>query len=241
MTTSECRAAVPEICRYHSLGKELPQEKFDEVLAHLESVKRTQLVLGKDLTVATQIQRHYSTYAWTQAIKSHKRDLRQQAIISNQLPLNEQPETVVDEIYNNAVTVYNNSADQTFDSYRGQVLPFKQIIDARTAKNNCGKFSTMLVRDFTAEDFGSEKPLEVTRMDAVDSKKKGMFWHHAAIIVHKEGKPYVVDYTIRQFNPKLPVPYIAIPEQWAKDLNEATGEKWTTETLSPWADVPTLR
>lgn len=232
--SSKCQAKIPQACRYHGLGKTLNDDDFQylshrvekHVTSTVEAIKNYFPNISKD---AMEEKINDATiFCWERSMFAYE-----QALKSKTIPAIKNPTTEVEELTNVAIGLFNNA--NVLAAYKSSPFPLKAIQHAGKARNLCAYTSLMFMKRFTEEDFQSDAPLEIIRRDAVDSKKPGMFWHHAAILTSFKDKKYVVDYTMRQFNPKLAMPWVGTVEDWEKTLHKANGEQWTQQHLNKFS------
>jgi hypothetical protein len=238
MTDYKCQAVIPSSCRFHGLGKNLPDDvytvmnnKVADALEQSAPYKRSRAKNNDGLF--NYFQNGYAEMLWKGYIKDYnytaKLEKTRDKILKPKLA-----STASDEVYNKAVHTYNVSKDIDFYTYKSELIPFKAIFLPLRAKNNCSQVSRLIVEKFDKKDLASDTELKIIRMDAPDSKKPKMFWHHAAVEVERDGQKFVVDYTIHQFDKTIPIPYVDTIENWTEKLNSITGEQWTNEHLDPW-------
>lgn len=237
MNAPQCKARVPESCRYHGLGKDLPESIYAKVVESLEQTNKNIHIWNStqpdDFLI--QIERNQASYVWKRAIKQHKQDLRTQELTNRSIPLLENPITVEDKIYNSAAKVFNEATEINIYSASQATIPLKLVSNARYAKNNCAIVTKAILNNIDAKEFESEQPLKSIRIDAPDTKDIDKTWHHAAFIVTKNNEEYVVDYTIRQFDKTLSIPHVSKKNVWLNKINEITGENWSEKPLKNWS------
>lgn len=239
MTSQEtCRAKIPANCRYHGLGKELPQEAYDKIMLRIdgELLNRERFFTPSANRVFDDAyQQRLCSYLWKEELKNYKIELRNTKLRNQVLPYRNNPTTVEDHLYNDAVKVFNESTHLTMYNSIYQMLPVKAVTDSRIARSKCGVVTLKILADIDPSDLGSEKPLRSIRVDALDTKKPGMYWHHVGLVVTRGGEEYIVDYTMRQFNSKAPVPYVGKKEDWLNTLNAMVGEEFSEKELVSWS------
>jgi hypothetical protein len=239
MINSPCKAAIPASCRFHGLGSKLPDDAYKQILSQINqdlarsAPYRLEHVKG-DEQLFNNLQNGLAEFYWKNYLKTYRHETKLKA--AKETMLKHKPVvTSSDEIFNKAVDVFNKSTELDFTSYQSQTLPFKSVVFPVKSKNNCSQVSVLVVKNFDAKDFGSDSPLKIVRVDAPDSNKPHMFWHHAAVEVERDGERFVVDYTINQFDKTQPVPYVDTIQNWTAKLNQITGEGWSEEHLGSWS------
>ncbi len=237
MVTSLCKARIPESCRYHGLGKDLPDKIYTETIQNLEQTNRNIHLwnTSEPDDFLTQIERNQASYIWNRAVKMYQKELKEEKLKQRKLPLLNDTKTLEDEIYNSAVNVFNSAENITIYASNHSTISLKLVANARYAKNNCAIVTKAILTNMSPEEFKSEQPLKAIRIDASDTKNVEKIWHHAAFIVTRNNEEYVVDYTIRQFDTKLPIPYVGKKEEWMVKVNEITGETWSDKPLQNWS------
>lgn len=224
---ASCKAKIPETCRHHGLGKHLNDKDYFHVNERVQdSIKEMMKHFSSHSPeyIEFAVAKH-TVFCWTRSMSAYDESLK-----TKPLPLLQNVSTEADELKNVAIGLFNEANILT--AYKNGPFPIKAIQHAGKAKNLCAYTSLMFLKRFTDKDFQSDTPVEIIRRDALDSKKPGMFWHHAAIMTSYKGKKYVVDYTIRQFNPKLPIPWVGTVKEWEQTLTTANGETWGTTHLN---------
>lgn len=238
MKVSSCRAEVPANCRYHGYGANFEPEIYEKIRASVErvlsnttswatSTSNPNRIAESDLPALLE---RTAKSMWEQAKPLDNRLKRRKKALAFNLPV---PEDM--GLNAHAAKIFNASTDLTVTLQGGQEVHIKEVTHAAVARNACAVVSMKLVDVFgSGEQWGSDTDPVVVRRDAPDSKKKGMFWHHAAIQVTKDNEPWVIDYTIRQFNKKLPFPYVGKLKDWEDELKNSTGEQWVEDNLTDW-------
>lgn len=104
----------------------------------------------------------------------------------------------------------------------GGYLVLADMADPDKAYNNCDAASSEIVERLHPSDFDADE-IRYIGVETVNSEK-----FHAAVLVIKNGNQYIADYTIRQFNPALPYPYVNTKEKWLEELRSYSSVPWIT-------------
>ena len=238
MTSTVCKAKVKANCRTHGYGTDFEPELYEKFKISIEeSLDNLTRWMTSEINpsripeeeLPPLLEKH-AKMRWEQMRPIDNRLKKQKKALAFNLPV---PEG--DGLDTGAALIFNNSTELTVAISGGKTAYVKEVTNATVAKNACAVVSMKLVDNFPLkESWNSETEPVIVRRDAYDTKKPVMFWHHAAIQVTKNGEPWVIDYTIRQFNTKLPFPYVAKLNDWEKTLNDSTGEQWVEKNLTDW-------
>lgn len=127
----------------------------------------------------------------------------------------------------NALLVIREYGDDVIVANRGansHVKPtvnLKDMQEGSVAQGNCWAITNELIEVVPAGEFEASWTDEIS----ITTGAKGL--DHTALLVGDKDSIYVVDYTARQFDQKLPFPFIAKVDEWKNSLSEAYGSTFS--------------
>jgi hypothetical protein len=101
----------------------------------------------------------------------------------------------------------------------GETVTLSELGDPYVARGNCWMTSMELLENIGAE-------MGPGGLDLIGMTGRRFGGYHAALVLTDPDGEYVIDYTIRQFNPGLPFPYTGTVPEWAALIGASTGDTW---------------
>lgn len=127
----------------------------------------------------------------------------------------------------NALLVIREYGDDIIVANRGanhHVKPTVNLKDMQqgpVAQGNCWAITNELIEIVPAAEFDAAWTDEIS----ITTGPKGL--DHTALLVGAKDSIYVVDYTARQFDQKLPFPFVAKVDEWKNSLSKAYGKNFS--------------
>lgn len=106
----------------------------------------------------------------------------------------------------------------------GDTMMLHQMGEPLSADGNCESVSDAVI-SLGAAELGAEKLDKAVILDPT-----GGF--HCAVVAGSQGREWVVDYTLRQFDAQADFPYVGTLDDWHAKVQSATGLPWD------WASSP---
>lgn len=110
--------------------------------------------------------------------------------------------------------LYDYSAEAEDDGF----TELNRMAHPDTARGNCWSASGQII-ELGADELGADSLQEIV----IDSPGRGQ---HVAILAGYRNGTVVVDYTMRQFDPEAPFPWVGSPGDWEAAVGSATGWEW---------------
>lgn len=123
------------------------------------------------------------------------------------------------EYANSALDEYGDLsiADRSGARPGGFPVHLNELGDPRLAQGNCWSITNEIIESVDAYDLDASNLDMIAISDRID---------HVAVLCNDTDRYWVVDYTIRQFNPDLPFPYVGTTDDWKATVEQVTGRTW---------------
>lgn len=103
---------------------------------------------------------------------------------------------------------------------RRDAVQLSELGDPRLALGNCWAATNELIEQVGATELGAEW------LDEITIRRRRLGGHHVALLAGDQDGYYVIDYTVRQFHPDFPFPYVAGVDEWLAKVASASGQRW---------------
>jgi hypothetical protein len=197
--TLKCRSKNPNLC----VDPNCPEKRnsFDQLAAEFD--KRIHLLDSIAPSNSSQ-----EALLWAGMTKD---------ILSSPAPkTSAHQKTLQKELLADSRSVLNNYDDLSIVSQTGQQLTLADMGDPQLAQSNCWAVVSEIIENVSSSEFNSRE------IDFISLKNDDNY--HAGVYVALSGQDFVVDYTARQFNPKLPFPLVATVENWEATITPYLGK-----------------